>query len=151
MSSTKAIIIPAGEGPRHTLLSDTATIKIRGRDTGGVFTQIETIVDPHAGPPPHIHHREDETFFVIEGEFEFICDGKRTTGGPGTIAHLPRGVAHCFRNVGDIRGRVLVTVTPAGFEDFFIEASALTPEQQRDIPRLTEIAARHGIEFVAHA
>ena len=151
MSSNNAIIIPAGEGPRHSLLSDTATIKISGHDTGGVFTQIETICDPHSGPPPHIHHREDETFFVIEGEFEFICGGKRTIGGPGTIAHLPRGVAHCFRNVGDTRGRVLVTITPAGFENFFIEASALTPEEQHNPSRLSAIAAKHGIEFVANA
>jgi quercetin dioxygenase-like cupin family protein len=151
MSSSNPVIIPAGEGSRHSVLSDTATIKIRGSDTGGVFSQIETICGPHAGPPPHIHHREDETFFVIEGEFEFFCGGKRTTGGPGTIAHLPRGIAHCFRNLGDTPGRVLVTISPAGFENFLIEVGALTPEEQHDLPRLTAIATKYGIEFVANA
>lgn len=132
------------------MLADTAAVKIHGRDTGGVFSQIETTCGPHAGPPPHIHHREDETFFVIEGEFEFFCGGERFTGGPGTVAHLPRGVAHCFRNLGDTPGRVLVTITPAGFENFLIEVSALTPEEQT-LPKLTEIATKYGLEFVANA
>lgn len=151
MSSRNPIIVPPGEGPRHSVLSDTATIKIRGADTGGVFSQIETTCGPHAGPPPHIHHREDETFFVIEGQFEFICGGHRTTGGPGTVAHLPRGVSHCFRNLGDTPGRVLVTITPAGFENFLIEVGALTAEEQQNIPKLVEIGAKYGIEFVANA
>jgi quercetin dioxygenase-like cupin family protein len=151
MSSGKAIVIPPGAGPRHFVLGDLVTIKVHGRDTGGVFSQIETTCGPHIGPPPHIHHREDETFFVIEGEFEFVCGGERTTGGPGTVARLPRGVPHRFANIGDTNGRVLVTITPAGFEDFLAEVGALSPEEQNKLPQLGELAGRYGLEFVATA
>lgn len=151
MSNERAVIISSGAGPQHFVLGDLVTVKIHGRDTGGVYSQIETTCGPHVGPPPHIHHREDETFYVIEGEFEFICAGERTTGGPGTIARLPRGVPHRFANIGDTPGRVLVTITPAGFEDFFAEVGALSPEQQAELPTLGALAARYGLEFVASA
>ena len=149
MSSERAIIVQSKAGPQHQVLGDLVTVKIHGRDTGGVYSQIESTCGPKVGPPPHIHHREDETFFVIEGEFEFICGGERTTGGPGTVARLPRGVSHRFANIGDTPGRVLVTITPAGFEDFFAEVGALPPEQQMEMPNLSAVASRYGLEFVA--
>jgi len=149
MSSTKAIVIPPGTGPRHLVLGDLVTVKIHGRDTGGVFSQIETSCAPQVGPPLHIHHREEESFFVIEGEFEFVCGDLRTTGGPGTVAHLPRGVAHRFKNIGASTGRLLITISPAGVEDFFAEVGALTPEQQSDLPKIVALAARYGLEFAA--
>jgi mannose-6-phosphate isomerase-like protein (cupin superfamily) len=151
MSTARPVIIEPGAGPQHNVLGDLVTVKIHGRDTGGVYSQIETVCGPKFGPPPHIHHREDETFFVIEGEFEFVCAGERITGGAGTIARLPRGVAHRFANIGDTPGRVLVTITPAGFEDFFVEVGALSPEQQAEMPRIGALAERYGLEFVANA
>lgn len=151
MSTARPAIIPSGDGPQHFVLGDLVTVKIHGNDTAGAYAQIETTCGPKIGPPPHIHHREDETFYVIEGEFEFVCAGERVTGGPGTIARLPRGVPHRFANIGDTPGRVLVTITPAGFEDFFAEVGALSPEQQTEMPRLGAIAARYGLEFVASA
>jgi mannose-6-phosphate isomerase-like protein (cupin superfamily) len=151
MSATKALIIPPGAGPQHFVLGDILTVKIHGRETGGVYSQLETTCGPHVGPPLHIHHREDETFFVIEGEFEFVCAGERTTGGPGTIVRLPRGVPHRFKNLGKNIGRLLITLTPAGAEDFFAAVGALSPERQTDFPHIAELAARAGIEFVAEA
>jgi quercetin dioxygenase-like cupin family protein len=151
MPHDKANIVPAGAGPQHAVLGDLVTIKIHSRDTGGVYSQIETTCGPHVGPPPHIHHREDETFFVIEGEFEFVCGGERSTGGPGTVARMPRGIPHRFANIGDKPGRVLVTITPGGFEDFLIEVSRLSPEEQANMPNLGALAAKYGLEFVASA
>lgn len=115
MSTPRAIIIEAGTGPQHFVLGDLVTLKIHGRGIGGAYSQIETTCGPRVGPPPHIHHREDEA------------------------------------NIGDTPGRVLVTMTPAGFEDFFGEVGALTSGQQAELPRLGELAARYGLEFVASA
>ena len=126
-------------------------MKLHGRETGGTKAQIDTTCGPQIGPPPHVHHREDETFFVIEGEFEFVCGGATTRGGHGTVARLPRGVPHRFKNIGDTPGRVLVTITPAGLEDFFAEVGALSLEQQTDLPPLAALAARYGLEFVGAA
>ncbi len=131
------------------MLGDFVTIKIHGRDTGGTLSQITTTCGPKIGPPLHVHHREDETFYVIAGEFEFICGGERTTGGPGTVARLPRGVPHRFANIGTSPGHLLVTMTPSGFEGFFEEIGALTREEQADMPQVVALAARYGLEFVA--
>ena len=150
MRSTKAIVLPPGAGPQFVVLGDHMTLKIHGRDTGGIFSQMEASCQPQVGPPLHIHYREEETFFVIEGEFEFVCGDLRTTGRPGTVVHLPRGVAHRFKNIGESMGRLLITLTPAGAEDFFAEVGALTPEQQSDLPKVAALAARYGLEFVAH-
>ncbi len=145
----EALVVPPGSGAQLLVLGDKMTVKLHGRDTGGAFTMIESVCDPDVGPPLHIHHREDEAFYVIAGEFEFVCNGERTVGGPGTVARLPRGVAHRFKNIGAGPGRLLITLTPAGLEEFFAEVGGLTAEQQADHPRLLEIAGRYGLEFVA--
>ena len=146
--SAKALIVPSGTGPQYSVLGDLVTVKIHGRDTGGTLSQIESTCGPHIGPPLHIHHREEETFFVIDGEFEFICGGERSTGGPGTVVRLPRGVPHRFKNLRDTVGRVLITLTPAGAEDFFAAVGALTPEQQSDLPAVVALGAKYGMEII---
>lgn len=148
MSSPSAIIIPAGDGQKRFVLGDIVTIKIRNEETGGIYSQIETTCGPQVGPPMHVHHREDETFYVIEGEFEFHCAGEVTTGGPGTIVRLPRDVPHRFKNISNATGRVLVTMTPGGFEGFFDALGELTADEQEDILRVAEIAAQFGLEFL---
>jgi len=147
----KASFVPPGAGPQYFVLGDFVTVKVHGHETGGVFSQIETTCGPQIGPPPHVHHREDETFYVLEGEFEFVCGGERMRGGPGAVVRLPRDVPHSFKNVSDIPGRVLVTMTPAGFEGFFAEVGSLRPEQQGDFSRVGELAARYGLEFLPSA
>jgi mannose-6-phosphate isomerase-like protein (cupin superfamily) len=146
--SAKALIVPSGTGPLYSVLGDLMTLKIHGRDTGGALSQFESTCGPHVGPPLHIHHREEETFFVIEGEFEFVCGGERTTGGPGTVVRLPRGVPHRFKNIGETTGRLLITLTPAGAEEFFAAVGALTPEQQSDIPAIIALGAHYGMEIL---
>lgn len=146
-----ATVVPAGAGPQFFMLGDYITLKVHGRDTGGVFSQIETTCGPQVGPPLHIHHREDETFYVLEGEFEFVCAGMRSVGGPGTVVQLPRGIPHRFKNIGETQGRILVTMTPAGFEGFFEDGHALSPEDQMKPEILFPLAARYGLEFLPPA
>jgi len=146
--AARALIVPSGTGPRYFVMGDHMTVKLHGRDTGGAFSQIQATCEPHFGPPLHIHHREEETFFVIEGEFEFVCGGERTTGGPGTIVRLPRDVPHRFKNLGDTTGRLLITLSPAGGEDFFAAVGALTPEQQSDHAKMAALGTKYGMEII---
>jgi quercetin dioxygenase-like cupin family protein len=150
MPPQKASIVPPGAGSQHFVMGDIVTVKVHGHQTGGLFSQIESTCGPQTGPPPHVH-REDETFYVLEGEFEFVCAEEKLRGGRGAIVRLPRDVPHSFKNIGDTSGRVLVTMTPAGFEGFFAEVGDLTPEQQGDLPRVGEMAARYGLEFLPSA
>lgn len=100
-------------------------IKVFGDETGGAYSVLEVIVPPGAGTPPHVHHREDELFLVLEGEVEFIADGQSRRAKPGTWALLPRDLPHHFRNPGESEARLHITIVPGGFERFFEEVNAL--------------------------
>ena len=143
----KPIHTPFGEGKKVNVIGNALNIRIHGHDTGGVLAVVESVDPPGGGPPPHIHHREDETFQVLEGEYEFTCDGKTFTARAGATIFAPRGVPHYYRYVGQTPGRLMVTITPAGFEGFFEEVGALSPQQQ-DIPRVMEIGKKYGLEIL---
>lgn len=93
--------------------------KVRGPESGGQLTAFETSVAAGQGPPLHRHEAEDETLYVIEGEFRFRLGDDEHVGGPGSFAYVPRGVHHTFQNVSSEPGRMLIHFTPAGMERFF--------------------------------
>src|SRR5215469_7454246 len=123
-------------------------IRIHGRDTGGVVSVVESHDVPGGGPPPHVHHREDETFQVLAGDYEFTVDGKTFLAKPGTTIFAPRGIPHGYRNTGKTPGRLMCVITPSGFEGFFEDIGALTPQQQQDIPQVMAIAKKYGMEIL---
>src|SRR5438067_2286837 len=140
-------VIPSGEGKSVNVIGNAITIRLHGCDTGGVLSVAESIDQPGGGPPPHIHHREDETFQVLEGEYEFTCGDKTFKVRKGATIFAPRGVPHAYRYIGSTPGQLMVTMTPAGFEQFFEEVGALEPQQQQ-IPRVIEIGKKYGLEFL---
>ena len=112
----KSQFIPAGDGDSYDVIGgDHITIKATGKETGGAFTVIETIVPPQSGPPRHVHHRESETFYVLEGEFEFQVGDEKTMATTGDFLLAPPHVPHRFRNVSDLSGKLLIVCQPAGF------------------------------------
>ncbi len=140
--------VPKEGGKKVDVLGISLFIRVHGRDTNGALSVVESHDATDGGPPPHIHHREDETFQILEGEYEFIVGGKTILAKPGATLFAPRGVAHAYRYVGKTTGRLLCTITPAGFEGFFEEIGNLLPEQQQEIPRVMEIAKRFGLEIL---
>jgi mannose-6-phosphate isomerase-like protein (cupin superfamily) len=108
---------------------------------------------PSRWPPPHIHTREDETFYVLEGELEFVVGKRNISATAGSVVFGPRGVLHSFRNVGSTLSRMAVIITPAGLEKFFEEVGELVtdpsspPEGSPDIERLVAVARKYGIEI----
>jgi mannose-6-phosphate isomerase-like protein (cupin superfamily) len=119
-----------------------------GEDSGGTFSLFETVTPPQAGPPPHVHHREDESFYILEGQFEFTIGDRKIAAEPGTFLFAPRDLPHWFRNVGNTPGKLLITVHPAGLEHFFAEFSELPTDAPPDIAKMTAIGNKYGIEFV---
>lgn len=122
-------------------------VRIHGRETGGVVSAVESHDVPGGGPPPHIHEREDETFQILEGEYEWTVGGKRFVAGKGATIFAPRGVPHTYRYIGAKPGRLMCVITPAGFEGFFEEIGRMTPEEQQDIPRVIAIGEKYGLRF----
>jgi quercetin dioxygenase-like cupin family protein len=140
-------VSPQG-GNSVNILGIPMLIRIHGRDTGGTISAVESHDVAGGGPPPHIHHREDETFQVLEGDYEFTVAGKSFVAGPGTTIFAPRDIPHTYRYLGQKPGRLMCVITPAGFEGFFEEIGALSPQQQQDIPRVLEIAGKYGLEIL---
>ena len=92
------------------------TFLITGEETGGAFFLCEIAVAPGGGTPPHIHSREDESFRLLEGTLTIQVGGDTMTASPGDFVYLPRGIAHSFRNTGDVTAKALVWAAPAGLE-----------------------------------
>ena len=146
--------VPPGEGKSFwTVGGHMATFKATSEDTGGAYTITEETWPPQVGPPPHIHHTQEETFYVLEGEMEFITDGVTTRAAAGSLVRIPRGVLRDYKNVGSEPARVLVLFAPGGFEGFFAEVDELVtgqsapPEDPPDVERLVAAAAKYGCEI----
>lgn len=120
--STTGTVIAPGGGQTYSVVGDIMTIKIAGAQTRGAFGLAETIVPPNGGPPPHIHRREDELFYVLDGTLDFTFRDTTFRGGPGTAVYLPKGIIHTFKNNNDRPARFLVAATPSGFETFVATA-----------------------------
>lgn len=144
----KPIQVPQGGGKAVNILGIPMLIRVQGSETNGTLAVVESHDAPGGGPPPHIHHREDETFQILEGEYEFMIAGRTLPAKAGDTLFAPRGIPHTYRCVGQSWGKLSVVLTPAGFENFFVEIGALTPAEQQDIPRVIEIAKKFGLEFL---
>jgi len=132
------------------------TFLATGEDTHGQFALIEAVARRGNVPPPHIHHREDEIFYVLEGEIVVSVGDRTIKGTPGTMVFLPRDVAHSF-TIESEQSRMLILLTPAGLERWFKEfsvpaqAMSLPPADEPaygEVQRMLEAAPRFGIEFV---
>ena len=144
MTFNTAAVSPAGSAQRVNSIS-TIDIRVPTVATAGAMCIFESLVSANDGPPMHIHGREDEMFYVLDGHFQFWCGDETFSGGPGTTALLPRGVPHTYRNIGSTEGRLLVTVTPGGFENFFVD---IANEKAVEPAALMAIGARYGLTFL---
>lgn len=144
------------EGRTISVVGDVYRFLVTAQETGGTYAQFEATVPPGGGPPLHIHSREEEGFFVIEGEVTFQINDETIVAGPGMFANVPRGVKHGFRNESDTPARMLITLAPAGLEEMFFavghpleEGSTIpVPPTLEDIQKLIEIAPNYGIEIL---
>jgi quercetin dioxygenase-like cupin family protein len=149
---------PAETGPAFWGPGDHYTFLVTGDESGGAYFAMEALVPPGGGPPPHIHSREDETYYLLEGEIEFLLGEETIVAGPGDFVSVPRGTVHRFQNTGRDTARLVLTFTPAGIERWFEETLERAPNdvQAEDVPdnvedvaaRYNATAPRYGIEFV---
>src|SRR5215204_7743831 len=156
MEKAVAQVRPGAGGRSRWVLGELVTHKIRSCQTGGAYSLFEVTTQPGAGSPHHVQHREDESFYVLEGEFEFLLHGHTLIAGASSLLYVPKGTLHAHRNVGEGVGRLLVTQTPGGlYERFFeevgkqVDGEAGPPvfEDEADAGRVAEIASGYGIEI----
>ncbi len=146
--------VASGEGKTLWVLGDLYKFKATGEDTRGTFALWETTTPPgNPGPPPHIHHNEDEVFYLLEGELELMVEGRASVVGAGTFVNIPQGTLHTFRNAGTTTARFLGMVAPSGFEGFFEEVGesardgASPPAGPPDVEKIMAAAPKYGLEI----
>ena len=135
------------------------TLKVSADRTGGAYSLFEVAVGPGGGEGPHVQHREDECFYVLEGSFGFSVEGEQIEAGPGSLIYVPKGNLHAFRNAGQTTGSMLVGQTPGGAYERFIEEVGPpaagegipreTGEPTGDVRRLAAVGALYGVEMVS--
>jgi quercetin dioxygenase-like cupin family protein len=113
------------------------TFKIAGEESNRAFALTEEVTPAQGGPPPHLHTRDHETFYVIEVELEFVVGESTIPASAGSVVHGPRGILHSLRNVGSAPSRMAVIITPAGLEGVFEEVGepVTDPSSRPRVPR----------------
>ena len=149
--------IPSGEGRRSLwVMGEMVTCKITSDRTNGAYSLFEIATQSGDGPPPHVQHWEDEFFYVLEGDYEFLDGGRTIKASVGSMIYVPRGNLHAHKNVGEGGGRMLVSQTPGGSHERFFEevgkpvdgdVGLLVFEDQPEMRRIVEVAAKYGIEI----
>ncbi len=147
---------PAGTGPAFWGPGDLYTFLATGDETNNAYFQFEALVPPGGGPPPHIHHGEDESFYLAQGSLEMRLGDAVVSARAGDFVNVPRGTVHGFKNVGGEAAKMIVTFVPAGFEKYFEEV--LSPAEDRTatpppptaelIKRMTAAGPKHGCEIL---
>ena len=135
----------AGAGEVWRVLGETIYHKVQGAETGGAFSVVEEISAPGGGAPPHFHRATDETIYVLDGEFEMVCDGRTIKAQTGDMVFIPRGMVHSFRNTRSADSRLLAVITPSGFEQFFAGVDALPPAAEPDLAQIAALGERHDL------
>ena len=153
-SGRRGVHVPPGEGRRLWTVGDTYTLKATAENTAGALFTMEAVVPPQGGPPPHVHRRMDEAFYVLEGELEVLDGGRTFVAGAGSFVFVPKGTKHTFKNVGMETVKMLVMGTPAGFEGYFEEVGRpagegeAPPTSPEEIEKAIAAAPRYDTEIL---
>ncbi|QDT63994.1 cupin domain-containing protein [Calycomorphotria hydatis] len=142
-------VLGPDDGPVYKVLGgDVIRVLASKEDTGQVYTLFETIVPSGAGPMRHVHRREDESFYVMEGEFDFFVGEEEVHAVPGSFLIGPRDIPHHFRCTSEIPGKLLIVITPGGFENFIAELAKLPLNEPPDPVEIGSLFEKYGLEFV---
>ena len=143
------------EGRTIAVVGDVYRFLATGEDTNGKYAMWEAIVPPGGGPPPHVHSREEESFYILDGEITIQVGEKRIVASAGMFANMPVGTPHSFKNESGTPAKMLISIAPAGLEKMFFEvgvsvaqgATTAPPPSKEEIEKMMKIAPRYGIEI----
>jgi mannose-6-phosphate isomerase-like protein (cupin superfamily) len=155
MQAQEALAVASGQGEARWWFGMLAEIKATAGSTGGGLTLVEITCGPGYQAPLHVHHRDDEGFWVLDGRVTFHVGDASVQAGPGDYAYGPRNVPHRF-DVGDEGCRMLFILTPGGLDELIMATSEPAgsrtlpppPGEGLDVDRLKAIVARYGCELL---
>jgi len=132
-------------------IAQLTSCKVTSEDSGGACSIFELGAPPKFGPPRHVHHREDEWYYVLAGDFLFEVGGKQYSLPTGASIWLPRDIPHCWGNSGASIGKLILLCEPGGFEKFFEEVAQVPPlasQDPADLQKLHALHAKYGMELL---
>jgi quercetin dioxygenase-like cupin family protein len=139
------IIRGPGEGKVVGVLRDRSTFKVLSEETGGAYAVLEQQIPAGHGPPLHVHRHETEIFYVLEGQFEITIGDQKVRAMPGAMVVGPRDIRHTFRNIGTSEAKLLLTVIPGRFSNYFIDVDGVADDDRATIRAL---CARYDVEIL---
>lgn len=150
-ASSKVAVSPSGDNNRFAFSSSAqarqSPCKVTSADTAGACTIFELSALPRSGPFLHVHHREDEWYYVLAGEFLFKAGSDQHTLSPGASIWLPRGIPHVWANTTTTDGKLILMCQPGGFEKFFDEMGNV-PADKKSPEKMKELMAKYGMEML---
>jgi len=153
-AADRACFLGPGEGRPIWFLANRMTLKATAASTRGAYGLLESSLAPGFSPPLHVHHREDEAFYVLEGEVTMRCGDRTFRAGAGAFVFLPRDVPHTFVVEGNRPARMLTLLSPGGGEGVFVdggrtpERDGLPPAGPFDVAALRRVTEAYGAEIV---
>ena len=133
------------EGPTVEILGGRLTFKVLSDETGGAYAIIDQTVPPGHGPPLHVHRKETEIFYVAAGTFEVQCGEDIHRLNAGSLFVGPRDIPHRFENVGETPGRLVLTVFPGRFANYFLEVAEVPANDEQ---QMVALLAKYQVELV---
>jgi len=140
------VIVSPGEGRDF---GDGLLCRITSASTGGAYCAFEQRLAPGQGVPLHVHSREDEVYYILEGQLDMQCGQRSFTAEAGAMVVIPRGIPHAFHNPAETPIRFLNLFIPGGFDDFVAELNQLLPEDAADEDKRNVIRRKYGVEFLS--
>lgn len=137
-------VVPHHRGERIKVHGGWLSFLAVGDQTNGAYALIETANDPATGVRLHVHEREDETWFILEGAYVFQVGEQTISAQAGDYVFGPRSVPHSYSNRSAAVARALIMVTPAGFEGFWRESTSLGS----DADAHAALGRQYGVRFV---
>lgn len=153
LATNRVYTLAEEEGEAIWFAGALMVLKAAGEQTEGRFALLDQRVPGDYTVPLHLHHTEDEAWYILEGEVTFYCGNDRFTVGTGGWIFLPKGIAHAFR-AGPSGARLLTFTSPSEFASFVRAAGepaptrTVPPPAPLDVERLSALAARYGIEIL---
>jgi mannose-6-phosphate isomerase-like protein (cupin superfamily) len=143
-------VVQREAAPTVEVLGERLAFLVTSADTGGVYAVLHGVTPPGRGTPVHRHRREDEGFLILDGEYEIRLGDRVVRAKTGDFVFAPRGLSHIYRNVGMTPGRIQVIISPAGFEQFFVDVARMTAGGRGDMAQVVALARdKFEVEFLA--
>ena len=142
------IVVPPDGGETLNLGGSQIFHKVKSKDTNGVFSVVGIVTPPGKGIDLHVHESEDELVYLLEGEIEVTLGNQKMKAVPGVMALLPRGIPHGFTNIGNKPSKLLDTILPGQFDNYFVELASLVAAGEPSQGQIDGLSKKYRIKYL---